>query len=514
MYERGKVNSFDELLNKFVRFLTSNVAENNNPWELLKHDVNHSFYGTTLKVPIPKYKTNDNRIPCFYVSFQHTLLKKTTYSNWLRTVECPEYERGKSGELPRPFNAETYKIDTRVRYDVSMYSDRKIYTKYGEPNVENPFVEPGEFIAVGLHTLYDERLWMCEQGGITCEDETREYDNKLNLLEAREILMGGIVSDTPIKLPRFPGTGCPWLTMTDSNAETYTIREGNLEYWFTKDDYSATISIRFSNNGLLPDMYQSINFGMMDTFADDSYRFPLYVAGGNQGLREDYWRYVSPVYGGLPTITGANSYDLDITNPALSNNNLLHPCKFNLAELSNFKVLAPEGIWRNIWNVEQKARIQNYFSCGVIYEWGQILDKPTFDIGTKSDTTFPWGTDNRWHGDSHLVIFGANKDKRGGLTQDVLVVFNKEDVGIKGRIPRASFCWSRQLPHGEIMIGTKRFLSIPCVWESRLWDYDGYIGTSNDQKFWDARKLSEIHTKNAESSWTNKMVSRLLISLE
>ena len=70
------------------------------------------------------------------------------------------------------------------------------------------------------------------------------------------------------------------------------------------------------------------------------------------------------------------------------------------------------------------------------------------------------------------------------------------------------------MPHGEIMIGTKRFLSIPCVWESRLWDYDGYIGTSNDPKFWDARKLSEIHTKNAESSWTNKMVSRLLISLE
>lgn len=512
MYEKGKTNSFDELLGRFITFVSKQDTANTNPWQMLKYDTNHSFYGTTVKVPLPKYKTKDNRIPCFYITFQHSKIKETTYSNWLRTSEAPEYEAFGYGQRPRPFNAEYYAVDEHSSPSFGRVANNNILTKYGKANQENPFVEPGEFIAVGLHTLYDERLWMCEQGGITCEEETQNQRNTINLLRARGQTTGALSGEEYIDLPRFPGTGCPWITMTEKNSDTYSVKEGNLEYWFTKDDYSATITIKFSRTGL-QDIYQSISFGMMETFQDDNYRFPLFVAGGNQALREDYWTF-NPLSSRYPDVIGANSYDLDITNPALSNNTLLHPCKFNGSNISNFKVLAPDGRWRNIWNVEQTATIQNYYSCGTIYEWGQVLGGPTFEIGKKADTTFPWATENRYHNDSHTVIQGADKNKRGGLTQDILVVFNKEDVGVKGKIPNAAFCWSRNIPAGEIKIGDKLFLAVPCGWESRLWDYKGQVGLANDPKFWDTRKLSELQTTNMEKNGINKMVSRLLIRLE
>lgn len=374
MYTTGIVYSLKGVAEKFIEFAQQSNS-NTQAWELLDNRLS-SFYGATLKIPLMDWQTESLEVPCFYLSLEHMDVVddkqgNSTYASWLRTgIRMKEYVAKKHKDeymgdyTDLYYQSEKYNHATRIND-----GSRTATTKYGKNNRENIFKNTGEFVAVGLHTLYDERLWMCEQGQITCKKEATEQLNDLHLLPAvTYTAMGG--QDKPAlsleELPVFPGTGCPWFTISDDNKEEYNVEENGIKYWFTKSNYDATITIMVQNQGATPDCYQSMSFGRLGTTDKLSHVYPLYVAGGNQGLSQDTMVYTPPGDNQKPTNTGPRCvYDLDIGNISLANSNLLTPTKFNGANMSNFRVLSAEGTWRDIFAFSQDSKVSPLWSCSM-----------------------------------------------------------------------------------------------------------------------------------------------------
>lgn len=510
--------SFEEIIKDFLEFVQQG-STNVQAWEVIDMRYN-SFYGATIRVPIKKYENNGD-MPYFYISIQHTKITKHTYHNWLRNTHDMPYEKfapykkqdNRDNYIGRNNNlAESHLVNTYNVVGHNMKQNRLIYTKYGEPNEENPFKEEGEFIAIAPHTHYSKNLWMCEQGGVCCEKEVKSQTNKLNLVKAREVTTTYGYGDNPnIDLPIFPGSGCPWFTISEKDKTNYRVEKYGIKYWFTKDDYSATITLRLSNGGLTPDIYQSMHFGMMDNFDSDSYRFPLFVAGGTQGLQDEIWVYTA-VYGGVPTYLTGNSYKLGVMNAAMASNNLLHPCKFNGSETSNFKVMAPDGQWLNIFNMTQDSIVKQFFSCGVIYDWSYMLGMPKFN--TKDyDTIYPWSSDCRFTTDSYRIIAPNKEEKANGLLHDIYVN-SKDNYGFYGRLPNAKWCWSKNIRAGEVELAGKKYLAVPNGWEGRKYFYEPYSGVVNGYESWRTDDLTMHDLEQMNKYGQNTFSDKLLIRLE
>ena len=86
LVERGTALTLEELGEKFLTFAQKS-NDNTQAWELVDNRLD-SFFGATLKVKIPNMTVN-NKDPYFYVSFQHTTVTPTTYSEWI--LDAPEY---------------------------------------------------------------------------------------------------------------------------------------------------------------------------------------------------------------------------------------------------------------------------------------------------------------------------------------------------------------------------------------------------------------------------------------
>ncbi len=297
--------------------------------------------------------------PEFYVTLQDKVITGSTYSEFFNS---PEYYQ-------------TEEINHVQRHRRSIHGHHGI----------NLFKNTGEMIAFGLHTSFDYKLWMCEQGGVTCRYEADRQINDADLLPFWEF------EPTPSKRldpPVFPGTGCPWLTISDKNKSDYGIRyskiidEETLEevlippingihYYFTKNNTNATITVRICDrNGIKPDCWQSVAFGKFES--SPGYKFPLYVAGGTSALSPDVWVYWPP-----STRVNGYEYDLSMRNINFSNSNLLHPAKMRNGNLSNYRVLGNNGHWRNVYSIAQSFdEFQYYHPCGVIYQWGVPVGSP------------------------------------------------------------------------------------------------------------------------------------------
>ena len=317
--ESGKVYSLEQLGNAFLTFVKkSNVSTP--PWEVLTTTLS-TFYGATIRVPITKHKVND-KVPYFYITLQHTRVTPTTYSEFLNQ--------------PYHYNSEMYV--------------RNYINSAGPMGGTNPFKNNGALLAVGLHTDFDDELWMCEQSHVTCDEETRTQINHSNLVN-NLVLHSGTNYYSTNSYVNFPGTGCPWFTISEKNISDYSVDTHGIEYWFTKDEYSATITIRIGGLGDKIPRWQSMSFGLLECVNDESFMFPLYVAGGSQGISQEL--FVTGLTSYYPSPYAGNMYDLSMDNISLSNSYLLAPTKFNNSEISNFRVLTPEGIWRNVFAYKQ-----------------------------------------------------------------------------------------------------------------------------------------------------------------
>lgn len=477
--ESGKVYSLEQLGNAFLTFVKkSNVSTP--PWEVLTTTLS-TFYGATIRVPITKHKVND-KVPYFYITLQHTNVTPTTYSEFLNQ--------------PYHYNSEMY--------------NRSYISSAGPTGGTNPFKNNGALLAVGLHTDFDDELWMCEQSHITCDEETRTQINHSNLVSNLVSPSRGSYSTNAYV--NFPGTGCPWFTISEKNISDYSVATHGIDYWFTRDEYSATITICIVGLGTKVPRWQSMSFGLLECINDESFMFPLYVAGGSQGISQEL--FVTGLTGSYLSPYTGNMYDLSMDNISLANSYLLAPTKFNGSEISNFRVLTPEGIWRNIFAYKQDSKLIPVPICdGPTREWGYPLLAPV--TYTEGHSTTAFCSDNSHMVDTYRVKSGFDRNVSSSPICNISVVLNKNidhnETGIQGTLTQSYYTWTRTLPCGEVTIKDKKWLSVPNGWEGRKKYYASYIGLVSH---WENETLLEdAETDRVESS-DNIFVYNLLIPLE
>lgn len=437
--------------------------------------------------------------PEYYVSFEYRNITSGSYREFL-------------------YNYSNYQSE---EFDKAEYGQRSIASKNG---AKNPFKHNGQFCAIGLHTSYDTKLWMCEQGGITCKKEADIQINDIDLLPFWQF--DGGVPQKRRDIPVYPGTGCPWMTIAGIDISKYGISESNpINFYFTKDDMGSTITVRVCDSKFTyPDIWQSIEFGMFTHMQGIIY--PLYVGGGSLPLYPDWWLYYSTRH------TYGQMYNLSMKNPALANSNILHTTKFGKANLSNFRVMTPDGFWKDVYSAYQTYKDIHYFTLsGTVYEWAECVlphtYNYTFNTGAELlDTRAKTGLLNITKDSDELnkaydkYFEKANLDE---ITVHLNHNYNDEIYTASGVIPRVYASWSRNLEQGLHSSGGKLWLSIPNGWQDRLWHYKFYYGRiywehkneeqsqPTDRGYEQLEYVRDEYHMLTEGRYNNKMINDRLV---
>lgn len=525
---KGTAYNLHELGRRFIDFAQLG-GEHIQPWELLQ-DKFETFIGATFRVPIKKYRSadrnqnsvdtsqlpdgvvlgdsvgNDSDTPCFYVSLQYQKVTKSTYTSYIQNygdVRTPELFYGDGDETESRY----YTINTELNRH---YSGVNMPTSVDAMKIRNIqrldyFCQTGEFIAVSPHTLFDDNLWMCEQGGNACLPLGTSSD-VIGLRRYLRDVYGctGQGSTQLVKPAIFPGTGVPWLTISDDNLNEYAKASNSIHYWFVKTDYSAIITFKLSN-GSSDSVYQTLSFGMLDSLHEESYMFPLFVAGGKTPIELDMysWQGINMV---CPAVEYGTAYSLDVKNPEFFNTNLLHPTQCYNCKMTNFRVMSPQGLWKYITTHHQSATIKGFYRCicgGVLCDpvaWGAIVHEPT-DVKDNAHTLYPRiGLDSRNMIDTYTVKKEFNRFEFSSPLLPVMPFLDGkldyDETGCLGIVPNVYASFFADLPCGEIMIGGKAYLSIPCGWDKRLWEYPSRMGTIVNE---------EDGLVNVEKRWSDRV---------
>lgn len=351
-------------------------------------------------------------------------------------------------------------------------------------NGKEAFKNYGEMVAICLHTSFDFRLWMPDQGGVTMKRETDKQINDINLLPFWEFYGGAPTKR--LDIPVYPGTGCPWLTISNRDKNRYGISSLNpIRYYFTKTNYNATITIRISDaHGVLPEAMQSISFGI----AKNTYKQinPLYVAGGTEALSPEVWIYYPP----SSHVNGLR-YDLSMKNPALANGDLLHPTKFGKANMSNFRIMTPDGYWKDIYTIFQDYREYKYYHpCIDIKQWGVPITEPYKLQGYHTGAELIWSRDMldtlTIYRNSEIYNKAYDLFKSKSPAYPIMVVLGADPVDVGNEngeehttlsiLPDLYRYESRTMPVGLNRMNGRIYLVVPNGWEDRLWFYKWYVG--------------------------------------
>ena len=330
------------------------------------------------------------------------------------------------------------------------------------------FNDTGEILSIGSHLYYDPSLWMSEQANITCGIEADEQINKNNLLPFWRFKGG--MPEKRYDIPVYPTTGCPWFTIANRNKLEYGIdRENKIKYYFSKGNYAATIVFRVQDkNHVYSDLYQTIVFGCFDNKKNTTIP-PLYVAGGNTALIPDVWVYYPPDL----HVNGLR-YFLDMKNVATSNNNLIYASNFGNSNLSNFKVLGEDGVWKQIFTMQQAyIELQYWHPCDRPKIWGVPMLEPSYDMSK-----------NRSHlhyDDRKLKHIYAKKENE--VYSDKRFVKYPIDtlLNVEAHLqPYGSLVNVYMTPDehtsGIIQTDKEEYVMLPNVWDKRNQHYLWYVG--------------------------------------
>lgn len=397
-------------------------------------------------------------------------------------------------------------------------AETTMYNKLGNSTTFsgiNAFKANGEFIAIGVHTLYTENAWFNEQPQINCNSEFVNILNKniANLLDIEYYPPNTPHLSKYCDYALYPGTGCPWLTVSGKNKEDYKSPLTNtykLTVYLTKTDFSGTISIRMSNeyNDNVPhSAWQSVEFGKLsDNEINDI--FPLYVGGGTTGLSDDVWYIIQQV-----NLLG-NLYDLDITNVCMSNSTILHPTKFNGADISNVRILGSDGIWENVYNHQQTASTQSYPSMAKFPpDMASVLNNIT-DAYDSNACVLPIAN-VYGHSIQYTDSLSEVKKEHKMFLYPIEFALNKtnnKNLMSVGQVVDCYAMFGVDLVDGEIEYDNHLYLSIPCGWKERLWNYNFHkLGIVNDE--WEFEQIVKDYEMLNQPLANKTINTRLLIRL-
>ena len=439
-----------------------------------------------------------------YVSFYCTHMTHSSYPSWLTDTK----NHYMSEIFVPPGKKEDYRSKT------GSYNGKSI----------DLFYNTGYIIAVGMHTTFDYRLWMCEQGSITCKYEADKQIEDIGLMPFIKYTNG--MPGAKVKPPVYPNTGCPCLTISDDELSKYVIGTSiPITYYFTRDSSYSSITIRVSGKmHYTSDLWQSLSFGRF-VGVDDYNINNLFVAGGTIPLSVQFWKYYMGQY-----VIGF-MYDFSMKNIGLyASSNLAHPTKPNDGNISNFRVLSPSGDWRDIFNYQQKWKDYTFNNGRPVTfpDHGAPL-QPHTDICSSSDTTV-------LHTSKKMQEFfywkSVCKRESSYLLNPVsTVLYNKDNLlNASGSIPHTYTCNSLTMPEGLVEIDGKRYLSIPNGWKDRLWHYPwwygGYYwnvtyrnepnrGTTNPRGVTNNKEIVEwYHKKNLQPRQQYQILDKLVINFD
>ena len=432
----------------------------------------------------------------YFIGFVSYVIDENAYKNSVQYSKSTEeaYTFGRKYTYDNGVNALANDIGLYDRVnDVPVYMH--FMTKYGTDNNWNLFSNNGEILQAYIFTNYNMNMYLPQQLQVNCTEEYQKQRESSeidinNLIKIRKYCTGAITQERgTIEPPVFPGTGCPWLYFSEQDMSRYCldINNGTATFgifaYITRNNFGCSISLNFKSIYDYPDIFQTISVGMLDMETTQNYEFPLFACGGTQALKQDHYQY-TPIGGGCPTYLFGNTYDLSIDNIALSNSNPLHVTKFNGSVTSPFKVLAPDGLWKNIFVHKQDGYVEALPTCGgCAPEFASMLLEPTI-VYNNGDTIYPKCSDcrrttyiNRKYGE--IEPYKTKPTTHSTKLERIIILLNNGNY-IWGSIPFQFASYDDELPCGEIIINGERYLSIPNGWEKRKWYYKPHYGIIND----------------------------------
>lgn len=228
-----------------------------------------------------------------------------------------------------------------------------------------------EYIPFNVHVLNDINMRFDLQGVGTCKKVTGKQNDADILNSIRQTGAHSYAADV-ISDP-IPGIGCPLIVRAVANKDIYT----DIMCYFTKTSYSGTFTLIFYNEAdetIIP-IFQSVAFGL-GISEEESYKYPLYTAGGTSGLLPAWYSF-SYTIPGLPprTVTlhiYGNKFNCNMTKGAMLDS-LLYPTATERCNISNFRLLQPSGEWKSAINYRQ------YFYANVKDTIGSYIYKNDSD---------------------------------------------------------------------------------------------------------------------------------------
>ena len=314
-----------------------------------------------------------------------------------------------------------------------------------------------EYIPFNIHVLYDKNMRFDLQGQGTAKRTTGAKGDAY--------ILDGVDGNPhtgyhPVESDVIPGIGCPMIVRSQENKITYPY----IECYFTKTNYSGTVTLIFysAGNEAQNPVFQSVAFGLGKS-EESSYKYPLYTAGGSCGLYPYGYRFTWTDTGRPPTThhiyIGGQKINFDMSKGE-SLSSLLYPCGIEDSNISNVRIMQPDGRWVSAKNFMQTQE-------SMIGTCGSMLTKSDIE-----SSTLPM---------IYPTISDIDNVDRFTFTQPVMVIRKRVDEedesgftlafdGVKAKADRLRAIFTAKDGH--------EYLSVPNGWYSRTFGIPYTIGAT------------------------------------
>lgn len=211
--------------------------------------------------------------------------------------------------------------------------------------------EDDEYIPFNIHVLNDINMRFDLQGIGTCKKVTGKQNDADILNGIRQTgqysYAADVISDS------IPGIGCPLIVRAEKDKFKYT----DIMCYFTKSSYSGTFTLIFynENDETINPVFQSVAFGL-GVSEEESYKYPLYTAGGTSGLLPAWYSFSYTIPGRPPTTVTLHIYGNKFNcemDKGDTLDSLLYPLTTDRCGISNFRLLQSDGEWKSAINYKQ-----------------------------------------------------------------------------------------------------------------------------------------------------------------
>ena len=183
----------------------------------------------------------------FFISFVTLNIDNSTYCSTVKYYDNTPTAKVFGRKYTGKDNLKGLSMELDEHDTVFYPGDVKVHfmSKYGSDNRWNIFSNEGELIEFGIHTSYDETRYMAQQLQCNCSEEFQKGRESAgvrinNLMPLRKYCTGAVTHEMASFPPQpFPGTGCPWITISERNKSDYIDSTGRYcrrYVYYTKDD--------------------------------------------------------------------------------------------------------------------------------------------------------------------------------------------------------------------------------------------------------------------------------------